>query len=292
MNSITKWLLLAVAMCAFAANSLLCRVALRHDLIDPATFTSVRLGSGAMVLAAMLAAGGGIRRPAFDLRAALALFVYAACFSFAYVDLSAGTGALLVFSAVQLMMIGVGLWRGDRSSALVWVGFALAAGGLVYLLAPGVTAPRPLAAALMLTAGAAWGVYSLLGAGRSDPIAATAWNFIAAAPLAFLLNIAVAGSAHASIAGVGWAALSGAVASAVGYVIWYRVLPLLPGIVAATVQLSAPLLAGLGGVLLLGEPATKRLGFASVAILGGISLVIMVRQRQRQMRRAVGARSP
>lgn len=288
MNSLTKWLLLATAMCAFAANSLLCRVALRHDLIDPASFTSIRLGSGALVLAAMLSLRGGIRRPAFDLRAALALFVYAACFSFAYVDLSAGTGALLVFSAVQMMMIGVGLWRGDRSSGLIWTGFALAAGGLIYLLAPGVTAPRPGAAALMLTAGAAWGVYSLRGAGRSDPIAATTWNFIAASPLALLLNLALAGSAHASPAGIGWAVLSGAIASAIGYVIWYRVLPLLPAIVAATVQLSAPMLAGFGGVLLLGEPATARLGLASIAILGGIAVVILARQRQ--LRRALATR--
>lgn len=285
MNSLTKWLLLAVAMCAFAANSLLCRVALRHDLIDPASFTSVRLVSGAAVLTMILAARGGIMRPAFDLRAALALFVYAACFSFAYVDLSAGTGALLVFSAVQLMMIGVGLWRGDRSSPIVWTGFALAAGGLIYLLAPGVTAPRPGAAALMLTAGAAWGVYSLRGAGRSDPIAATTWNFIAAAPLAVLLNLLVARSAHASAAGIGWAMLSGAIASAIGYVIWYRVLPLLPAIVAATVQLSAPMLAAVGGVVLLGEPATARLGLASIAILGGIGLVIGARQRQARGRR-------
>jgi len=273
-------ILLVLSILAFAANSILCRLALGPDLIDAASFTSVRLLSGAIMLMLVL----GMRRTRvwppgkFDLVSALALFLYAICFSFAYVTLNAATGALLVFSAVQLTMIGVGVWRGERSPPMVWAGAVLAAGGLLYLLAPGVTAPPFWAATTMIMAGVSWGVYSLRGAGNNDPVTTTARNFIAATPFALLFSFATAGAIHISIAGVGWAALSGALTSGLGYVVWYHVLPRFSATRAALVQTSVPALAAIGGVSLLGEPFSVRLGIASTVILSGAVLIIAARQ--------------
>lgn len=273
--------LLAAAMLAFAANSILCRLALGPGLIDAVSFTSVRLLSGAIMLALVLAARGERLHPAgkVDIVSALALFSYAACFSFAYVTLTAATGAILLFSAIQLTMIGVGVARGERPSVQVWAGAVLAASGLAYLLAPGAAAAPVGPAGVMILAGISWGVYSLRGAGKKDPIVATGWNFIAAAPLALLFSFVNAGAAHISVVGFGWAVLSGAVTSGLGYVVWYHVLPRFSATGAAIVQLCVPAIAAFGGVTLLAEPFGARLAVASLAIFVGIGLVIAAHQR-------------
>jgi drug/metabolite transporter (DMT)-like permease len=266
--------LTTVAMLAFAANSLLCRLALQQDRIDPAGFGAVRLLAGALVLACIVRMG---RRPQGEdggWRSAVLLFAYVALFSFAYVSLAAGTGALVLFGAVQLTMLGTGLWRGERFAASGWLGLALALAGLAVLLRPGAAAPSPGGTVLMAGAGVAWGAYSLRGRGTADPLAATAASFIRAAPLGILLALACAARLHADARGVGLALVSGALSSGLGYVVWYAALRRLTALRAAAVQLSVPLIAALGGVLLLGEAFTLRLGVAALAILGGIGLVL------------------
>jgi drug/metabolite transporter (DMT)-like permease len=273
--------LTVLAMLAFAANSLLCRLALQQQAIDAASFGSVRLASGALVLAAIVRLRA---RPAHRARpdwiAAAMLWAYVVCFSFAYLWLAAGTGALVLFGAVQLTMFGVGLHAGERFSPLAWSGFALAVAGLLVLLWPGLAAPAPAGAALMALAGVAWGVYSLRGRSAGEPVAATAGNFARATPLALAVSLIFATQAQASAHGLLLAVASGALTSGVGYVLWYAALPHLGALRAATVQLSAPPLAALGGVLLLGEAATLRLVVASAAILGGIGLVLLARTRR------------
>jgi drug/metabolite transporter (DMT)-like permease len=267
-----------LAMLAFAGNSLLCRVALRDTGIDAASFTGVRLLSGSLML--WLLAGLRGRRVAGSgsFLSACALFVYAAGFSFAYLGLSAATGALLLFAAVQATMTGVGLWRGERLDARQLAGLVLAAGGLVGLLLPGLSAPPLPASALMLLAGAAWGVYSLRGRGAGDPLQVTAGNFLRTLPVTAVLSLLLWRHATPDVAGTGYAVASGALASGIGYALWYAALPGLRATSAATVQLSVPVLAAAGGIVLLGEPLTLRLVGASAAILGGIALVIVRRQ--------------
>ena len=264
--------LTAVAMLAFAGNSLLCRLALQHSGIDPASFTSVRMTSGAVVLWALVRWRG--QRPAGDWGSAAALFVYAAAFSYAYLSLSAGTGALLLFGAVQATMLGWGLWHGQRLGRGQTAGLVLAMGGLVALLLPGVTAPPAGGALLMLAAGVAWGVYSLRGRGAGDPTAVTAGNFVRASALAVPLALAALPWARVDVAGLLWALCSGAVTSGLGYAIWYTALKGLQPTSSASVQLSVPVLTALGGVALLSEPLTLRLALCSAAILGGIACVI------------------
>ena len=264
--------LTALAMTAFAGNSLLCRLALQHSAIDPASFTAVRLVSGALVLWALVRWRG--QRPAGDWRSAAALFVYAAAFSYAYLSLSAGTGALLLFGAVQATMLGWGLWRGQRLRLGQTAGLVLAMGGLVALLWPGVTAPPPMGALLMLAAGVAWGVYSLRGRGAGDPTAVTAGNFVRAAVLAVPLALAALPWAQVDAAGLLWALCSGAVTSGLGYAVWYTALKGLHPTSSASVQLSVPVLTALGGVAFLSEPLTLHLTLCSAAILGGIACVI------------------
>lgn len=270
------WLLVAAAMLAFAGNSVLCRLALRDGGIDAASFTSLRLVSGALVLWLIVCLRGGARTGG-DLLSAFALFVYAAGFSFAYVSLSTGTGALLLFGAVQATMIGRGLAKGEHLSALQWCGLALALGGLVGLLLPGVSAPPLAGALLMVAAGVAWGAYSLRGRGAGDATAKTAGNFIRAVPFALVLSLFLLRDAHADAAGIACALVSGALTSGIGYAIWYTALPHLRATSAATVQLSVPALAAIAGIALLGEPPTWRLALATFAILGGIALVVRVR---------------
>ncbi len=276
-------LLTLLALVAFAANSLLCRAALAGGLIGPSAFTIVRLVSGAVVLAALVRVPAIAARPgAATWTSAAALLAYALCFSFAYVSLSTGTGALLLFAAVQATMIGVGFARGERFRGPQLAGLFLAAAGLVGLLLPGVTAPSATGAALMLAAGVAWGIYSLRGRAGGDPTRTTAGNFWRAAALvAPLAAVLVLREQTTTIqaSGVMYAMASGAIASAVGYVIWYTALPALRATVAATVQLSVPALAAIGGVAVLGEPLTWRLVLASGAILGGILLVSVSRAR-------------
>jgi len=264
----------ALAMLAFASNSLLCRVALRDTAIDAASFTSVRLASGALVLLLILR-GRGLRPTSGGSWAmGAALFAYAAAFSFAYRDLTAATGALLLFGAVQLSMTAYGLWMGERIRGVKLLGLGIAVAGLIALLLPGLAAPPPLAAGLMLTAGAAWGVYSVLGRRAGDPTVATAGNFLRSVPFAALLSLAATGQDRVDYLGLSYAVLSGAVTSGLGYVLWYAALPWLKATSAATVQLSVPAIAALGGVVLLAEPVTLRLVLASAAILGGIALTI------------------
>ena len=264
-----------LAMLAFAGNSLLCRAALKSTAIDPASFTWVRLVSGALVLwlIARLRRRGPMPQ-AGDWTSAFALFAYAAAFSFAYVSLSAATGALLLFGAVQVTMIGFGLCKGERLSLRQMAGLLCALLGLIWLLLPGLSAPPLLGSLLMLCAGLAWGVYSLRAKGRGDPTEVTAGNFARALP--FAVGLALIALAHSSLDALGlvYAMASGALASGLGYAIWYAALPGLKTSSAAAVQLSVPVIAALGGVLLLGEPLSQRVVLASLVILGGIALVI------------------
>ena len=266
--------LVAVAMAAFAGNSLLCRAALDGTRIDAATFTTLRLGAGALALWLIVRVRGGHLAHGGSWRSALALFAYAAGFSFAYVSLPAGTGALLLFGAVQATMIGHGLWCGERPRPLQVFGLALALAGLIVLLLPGIAAPPLHGALLMLGAGAAWGIYSLRGRGAGDPLRATAGNFLRALPFALALSALAVPQFGFDRAGAACAIASGALTSGVGYAIWYAALPALKATQAATVQLSVPVIAALGGAALLGERPSVRLLLAAIAILGGIALVV------------------
>jgi drug/metabolite transporter (DMT)-like permease len=265
--------LTAITMIAFAGNSLLCRVALATTEIDAASFTTLRLLSGAVTLTVLAWATGG-KRSAGNWRSAFALFAYAAGFSFAYLTLTAATGALLLFGAVQCTMIGYGLFRGERPGLAQSAGILVAVAGLIGLLWPGLSAPPPGGAALMLAAGVAWGIYSLRGRRAADPLGETAGNFVRAVPLGAMVSAIAISSASPDLAGGILAMVSGALASGVGYAIWYTVLPALKATTAATVQLSVPPLAALGGVVFLAEPFSLRLALASLAILGGIAVCI------------------
>ena len=287
-------------MLAFAGNSLLCRIALKQTSIDAASFTSLRLASGALVLALLVlwrsrarpaGASPGVAPPASATRpwhagswlSALALFVYAAGFSFAYVSLTAATGALLLFGVVQTSMIGWGLWRGERLQPLQWLGLAAASAGLVWLLLPGLTAPSLSAGVLMASAGVAWAVYTLrgrrvgVGGAAHDATTVTAGNFLRAAPLALATSALLWPLARWDNHGALLALASGGVASGLGYAVWYTALRGLSATRAAIVQLTVPALATAGGVMLLGEPLTPHLLGASAAVLGGVALVILAR---------------
>jgi drug/metabolite transporter (DMT)-like permease len=268
----------ALAMIAFASNSLLCRVALRETAIDAASFTLVRIVSGALCLSFIVQLRNARLARAGSWPSALALFGYAALFSFAYLRLTAGTGALLLFGAVQATMILWALKKGERLRLGQIIGLAIALGGLVALVFPGLSAPPLGAAIFMLAAGTAWGVYSLRGKNAGDPLRATAGNFLRAVPMAVVLSLVMWRSASFDRAGLGYAIASGALASGIGYAIWYTALPALKATGAATVQLSVPVLAALGGIIFLSEPITLRLAVASIAILGGIALVIFERR--------------
>ena len=277
--ALTRTIALTVlAMIAFAGNSLLCRAALKHTSIDAASFTTIRLVSGAAMLWLLVKMRRTTLGGKGNWLSALALFVYAAGFSFAYVSLPAATGALLLFGAVQATMIGHGIWAGERLRRLQLVGLVLAFGGIVGLLLPGLSAPPLYGSILMLGAGVAWGVYSLRGKGAGDPASVTAGNFLRAAPISIILSALMLNGASWDIAGFWYAVSSGALASGIGYAIWYTVLPALKATSAATVQLSVPVIAALGGIMLLGEPISLRLVLASLAILGGIALVILEKQ--------------
>jgi drug/metabolite transporter (DMT)-like permease len=267
--------LTSLAMMAFAGNSLLCRVALTQTNIDAASFTTIRLISGAMMLWLVVRMRCRTHTGKGNWLSALALFVYAAGFSFAYVNLPAATGALLLFGAVQATMIGYGIWMGERLLRLQLVGLLLAFGGLVGLLLPGLSAPPLYGSLLMLSAGVAWGIYSLRGKGAGDPTKVTAGNFLRAVPIAAALSLFMFNGTSLDTSGVWLAISSGALASGIGYAIWYSALPALKATNAATVQLSVPVLAALGGIGFLGESVTLRFVLASIAILGGIALVIL-----------------
>ena len=272
-------------MIAFASNSLLCRAALKNTGIDAATFTSLRIFSGAAALWLILT----MRRSTFSIAgswtSAFALFAYAAAFSFAYNTLSAGTGALLLFGAVQATMILWGFRKGERLRVIQMLGLLVALTGLVVLVFPGLSAPPLIGSILMLTAGVAWGVYSLRGQVKGpsgsdgDAIAATTGNFLRAVPFAVLVSLIMLPKMQLDSVGVTYAVVSGAITSGLGYVIWYAALTGLKAASAATVQLSVPVLAATGGILLLGEPITLRYLIASIAVLGGIFLVVIEKPR-------------
>lgn len=272
--------LTGIALLCFASNSLLCRAALRPKAIDPASFTLVRIVSGALVLWVLnrlRPAAPERSRSAWDLVAPAALFAYAIAFSFAYVRLTAGTGALVLFGAVQVTMLGAAIRAGERPRLIAWLGILLAIGGLVGLTFPGLDAPDPLGAGLMAAAGVAWGVYTLRGRGATDPIGVTARNFAFGAPLAVavwvVVTAAVAG-AHADPRGLTLAAASGGVASGIGYSIWYTALPALSATRAAVLQLSVPVITAALAVATLGETISARLVASSIAVLGGIAIVV------------------
>jgi drug/metabolite transporter (DMT)-like permease len=265
----------AMALVGFAGNSLLTRAALGSGLIDAASFTLYRLASGAVVLAILVRLAGTSStstRRAFA--PAIALFVYASAFSYAYLRIEAGIGALILFGCVQLTMIAWGLASGERPGALGWLGLSMACAGLVVLQAPGATAPDAAGAALMAVAGVAWAVYSLIGRGVGDPLGATARNFAVSVVPALMLSAATAGSASLTRAGIVLAVASGALASGVGYALWYRALPSMTALEAAIAQLVVPVIAAAGAATWLGESPSVRLIAAGVMILCGIGVVL------------------
>ncbi len=275
------FILTSLALTAFAFNSILCRMALATIEIDPATFTSIRLASGALtlvILAALFSKTKSLRKSG-QWSGAFFLFVYAVCFSFAYLWLATGTGALILFGSVQFTMVLLSLARGERPGGLEWLGFVCAFAGLIYLLLPGLEAPPILPGLLMAAAGTAWGAYTLLGRGSTDPLAHTMGNFVRAVPMAAVLFIVFLSTMHVSVWGILLAVLSGAVASGIGYTIWYAVLPSHTATRAALVQLPVPLITAVGGIIFLAEAASLRLGVASVLILGGIGVAIVGKRR-------------
>ena len=284
--SLQTLLLTAAAMLCFAANSVLCRLALGPGLIDPASFTSLRVASATAMLVLVVA----LRRrrlPALAAakpRSIAALFAYLVFFSFAYVRLGAGSGALILFGAVQFTMFAAALREGEHFSAIARTGLALAVAGLLYLVLPGVTAPDPLGSALMAVSGIAWGFFSLFARGNPHPTEANAANFAACLLPALAISV-IAGlvfaDTHATPGGIALAVAAGALTSGLGYVIWYLALQHLPAGRAATVQLSVPAIAAAGGVIFLAEPLTLRLLIAAAAMLGGIALVLTQRDRRK-----------
>lgn len=268
-------LLTLLALAGFAANSVLCRLALRDGAMDPASFTGVRVVSGALVLLLILRLRG--KRLGGDWPSALALCAYAIGFSFAYVSIPAGIGALLLFGSVQGTMIGTGLATGERPHWHEWAGELISLAGLLGLLWPGLTAPPLRGALLMAAAGVAWAVYSLRGRRNTDPTAATAGNFLRAVPLALAVVLANR-QPQLSPAGFVSAVLSGAVASGLGYAVWYTVLPRLSAVRAGAVQLAVPVLVAAIGILFLGERLTPRLALCAPLILGGLALATLYRR--------------
>ena len=262
-----------LALIAFAANSLLCRLALRQPHIDPATFSTIRLASGAATLLLITTAtrGADWRRSA-SWRSAAVLALYAVPFAFAYTQLSAGDGALILFGSVQATMLIAALRAGERVGRAQWGGLAVAVAGLVYLMLPGLTAPTPIAAVLMAIAGLGWGSYSLLGRGDADPLARTTGNFVRAVPMVCAVSVVTLPRLHAEAVGLWLAAASGSLASGVGYAVWYAALRALSSARAAIVQLSVPVLTAAGGVLFLGERFSFRLLLATILIVGGVAI--------------------
>jgi len=290
-------LLTALALLAFAANSLLCRLALGPGEIDAGSFTLLRLVSGAIVLVLLvsLSRGFGPRGRGGSWISGGMLFLYAMGFSLAYRSLAVGTGALLLFGAVQATMLLAALRSGERPHPWTWGGLGLALAGLCILVGPGLQAPSPGGAVLMIAAGIAWGIYSLRGRGAHDPLAATTDNFVRSVPLVFAAGLGAwlgTGPLHASPRGVLLAITSGAVTSGVGYVIWYAALRGLTATRAATVQLAVPILAALAGALLLGEAITVRLAASAAFILGGIAVVLREKAREAVTRARAEAEGP
>ena len=268
-----------MALIAFAANSVLCRLALGGETIDASSFTVVRLLSGAIILLAILRisheGNGSTAKGSWS--ASAVLFLYAVTFSFAYITLDTGTGALILFSSVQITMILLSLISGNRLHITEWLGISVAFGGFVYLILPGVTTPSVTGFALMTISGIAWGIYTLKGKGSANPLMDTTYNFLRTIPFVILLAIATLHNAHYSSEGVILAILSGAIASGIGYTIWYIALAGLSTTQAAVVQLSVPVIAAIGGVVFMAEVISFRLTISALLVLGGILLVVLGR---------------
>lgn len=278
-------LLTILTMLAFAANSVFGRIALSADAIDPASYTSIRLIAGALMLFLLASLRGGLHadRPSGSFWqttgfSALALFCYAVFFSFAYISVDTGMGALILFACVQATMIGWGLFSGERPRAQAWLGILMAIGGFVYLMSPGLSAPDPLGAVLMAVSGIAWGIYSLRGRGQVNPLLSTARNFVWSVPLAVVASFLFIAGQNVTLPGAILAVSSGAVTSALGYALWYETLKGLSATKASIVQLTVPVIAALGGIVLLSEPLTGRFFIASILILGGVALVILSKE--------------
>ena len=276
--------LTSFALTAFAFNSILCRMALGAGEADGAGFTAVRLIAGAVTLAFIAALRRKTRNPAKGgtWASAFFLFAYAICFSFAYLGLTTATGALVLFGCVQITMIGAGIYEGERPTALEWLGLAVAFGGLVYLVLPGLSAPPLGSSLLMAAAGVAWGFYTLRGRGSADPLADTAGNFIRSVPMIAAAAIPFLGQINLSTRGIILAVLSGAVASGIGYSVWYAALKYHTSTRAAVLQLAVPVLAAAGGIVFLSENADVRLLIAAALILGGIGLTIVGKRKVKQ----------
>lgn len=272
--------LTAFALTGFAMNSLLCRMALGSHAIDAASFTAVRLVSGAVVLSIILflSGKGNATKTKGSWPSAFFLFAYAICFSFAYLGLTTGTGALILFGSVQMTMIGVSLFRGERPGILEWLGLSLAFGGLVYLVFPGLTAPPLVSSSLMAAAGIAWGFYTLRGKGSENPLADTAGNFVRSVPMIILVGLSFLFQIDLSARGIILAVLSGAIASGLGYTVWYAALKYHTATRAAIFHLSVPVIAAVGGVFMLSEAADLRLVIAGALILGGIGLTVTTKR--------------
>ncbi len=272
--------LTAFTLIAFAANSLLCRMALGGDHIDPVSFTTLRLVSGALALmpiSRMVAESKPPQKKEGSWGSGFALFAYAVAFSLAYVSLSTGMGALMLFGSVQVTMIGAALKSGENLGHAQWVGSAVAVGGLIYLVLPGISAPDPIGAILMCVAGIAWGVYSIRGKGASAPVAITGGTFLRSAPMAIIASAVALSSVHLELSGILLALISGIVTSGLGYVLWYKALRSLTTTQASVVQLLVPVLAAFGGVAFLSEQVSVRLISASALILGGVAMAVLKR---------------
>ncbi|MCL4152967.1 UNVERIFIED_CONTAM: hypothetical protein GTU68_059338, partial [Idotea baltica] len=277
--------LTTLALIAFAGNSVFNRLALAGGTIDAGSFTALRLLSGVFVL--MIILGLSERNPKTSngsWRSGLMLFIYAICFSYAYISLETGTGALILFAAVQITMISVGLYFGNKLSAAEWVGVFIAFGGFAYLMLPGASAPSLTGFALMCAAGIAWGLYTLAGKSSTHPLSDTGFNFLRTLPLVLLLALLLIASGTISfevisLKGAVLAALSGGLASGVGYTIWYMALNGLSAVQAAVLQLLVPIIATIGGVVFASEPVTARFIISTALVLGGILVVILGKRK-------------
>jgi drug/metabolite transporter (DMT)-like permease len=271
----------ALALIAFAANSIICRMALGEGSIDPASFTTIRIISGAVALffiVRITRKDDSQKHPGSWISGTM-LFLYAVPFSFAYVSLNTGIGALILFGSVQATMILVGLLKGERPHILEWCGLLVALSGLVYLVLPGLEAPSLLGALLMTTAGVSWGIYSLRGFNVTNPTAVTGDNFLRAVPPVIVISLLMVTKLNLSLNGIFLAFLSGALTSGIGYVLWYAALQVLSATRAATVQLLVPIIAALGGILILSEPITLRLVFSGIMIIGGVGTTLAFRNK-------------